>query len=97
SLRVCLETLAYPKPGKSTKINESIRKKHRPWVRPGVELVRAIFCSTRVLMREDFPALERPTKATSGKEGFGREAAAEASAINSAFMQVETLSSSVGT
>ena len=42
------------------------------WVRPGVELVftrRLRF--TRVLIREDFPTLDRPVKAISGKSRRG--------------------------
>jgi hypothetical protein len=41
-------------------------------VRPGVELVFATFDPRRALMTLDFPTLERPKKATSGKTGAGK-------------------------
>jgi hypothetical protein len=43
-------------------------------VRPGVLEVRAnLVAPTRALISEDFPTLERPAKATSGKSGAGKE------------------------
>src|SRR4051794_8584780 len=43
------------------------------WVRPGVfEAKASRFCCVRVLMQVDLPALERPTKATSGTPTSGR-------------------------
>jgi hypothetical protein len=41
-------------------------------VRPGVELVRAIFVPTRVLITLDLPTLERPRNAISGSVGAGK-------------------------
>src|SRR5512147_2881378 len=42
------------------------------WVLPGVELVRTRFLRfTSTLMREDFPTLERPAKAISGRSPSG--------------------------
>ncbi len=41
-------------------------------VRPGVELVRASFLPTSVLMTLDLPTFERPRKAISGRLGRGK-------------------------
>src|ERR1700733_15314377 len=41
-------------------------------VRPGVELVRAGFLPTSVLMTLDLPTFERPRKAISGNPGRGK-------------------------
>ena len=51
-------------------------------VRPGVELVRASFESTSVLITLDFPTFERPRNATSGRLGTGKWAASVAAAMN---------------
>src|SRR5580704_6084707 len=53
-------------------------------VRPGVELVRASLASTSVLITLDLPTFERPRKATSGRLGAGKCAAAVAAAMNRA-------------
>src|SRR5258708_39587060 len=53
-------------------------------VRPGVELVRASFESTRVLITLDFPTFELPRNATSGKLGAGKWATSVAAATNCA-------------
>src|SRR6266550_1736075 len=72
------ESLAYPYPGKSVKINSgfglpAIRssKKLMARVRPGVELVRASFVPTRELITLDLPTLDRPRKAISGRPAAG--------------------------
>src|SRR6202453_4278746 len=59
-------------------------KKLMARVRPGVELVRAILDSTRVLITLDLPTLERPRKATSGSVGAGKCAGSVAEAVNRA-------------
>ena len=41
-------------------------------VRPGVELVLASLLPTSELMTLDFPTLDRPRKATSGRTGAGK-------------------------
>ena len=66
-------TLAYPYPGRSTKKNALlIMKKLISWVLPGVELVfTRRLRLTSVLIREDFPTLERPAKAISGNAAEG--------------------------
>src|SRR5713226_5440210 len=53
-------------------------------VRPGVELVRASFASTRELMTLDLPTLERPRKAISGSVGTGKCETSVAAAMNRA-------------
>jgi hypothetical protein len=66
-------TLAYPNPGRSTNENTLfMMKKLISWVRPGVELVLTrCLRLTRVLISDDFPTLERPVKAISGKSSEG--------------------------
>jgi hypothetical protein len=68
------ESFAYPYPGKSAKISSGrgfpamrSSKKLMARVRPGVELVRAIFAPTNALITLDLPTFERPKKAISGK------------------------------
>ena len=44
------------------------------WVRPGFLDAKAnLCCCVKVLMQVDFPALERPTKANSGKFSAGKK------------------------
>jgi hypothetical protein len=73
------ETLAYPYPGRSAKINSGLgfpgqrtSKKLMERVRPGVELVLAIFAPSSELITLDFPTFDRPRNATSGKLGAGK-------------------------
>src|SRR6476620_3525718 len=73
------DTLAYPYPGRSAKINSGLgfpgqrtSKKLIERVRPGVELVLAIFDPSRELITLDFPTFDRPKNATSGKVGAGK-------------------------
>jgi hypothetical protein len=72
------DILAYPYPGRSVKINsgsgfpgQRIAKKLIERVRPGVELVFAIFEPRSELITLDFPTFERPRNATSGSTGAG--------------------------
>lgn len=51
-------------------------------VRPGVELVRASFDPINELITLDFPTLERPRNATSGRLGAGNCAGLLAAARN---------------
>src|SRR6266550_6310481 len=73
------ESLAYPYPGRSVKINSgfglpAIRnsKKLMARVRPGVELVRANLVPTRELITLDLPTFDRPRKAISGRLAAGK-------------------------
>src|ERR1700675_4240904 len=83
------ESLAYPYPGKSAKISSgrgfpAMRnsKKLIARVRPGVELVRAIFAPTSALITLDLPTFDRPKKAISGRPGRGNWAASVADSKN---------------
>jgi hypothetical protein len=51
---------------------QRMEKKLIVCVRPGVELVFAIFDPTRELIKLDLPTLERPRNAISGKAGAGK-------------------------
>ena len=61
---------------------QRISKKLMLRVRPGVELVRASFDPSSELITLDFPTLERPRNATSGRLGAGKWAASVAAARN---------------
>jgi hypothetical protein len=52
------------------------------WVRPGVELVFAIFAPRRELITLDLPTFERPRKATSGTVGAGNRSTPVAAVMN---------------
>src|SRR5665647_2135978 len=81
-------TLAKPYPGKSTnEIFSLTAKKLISCVLPGVLLVLAsLFRPTSVFIRDDFPTLERPTKAISGKIPGGYWGGQTALFINSALI-----------
>jgi hypothetical protein len=73
------DTLAYPYPGRSAKINSGLgfpgqrtSKKLMDRVRPGVELVLATLAPRSELITLDFPTLDRPRNATSGNVGAGK-------------------------
>src|SRR5579863_6585055 len=79
SWEISREILAYPYPGRSAKMSSGFgfpghrtSKKLMLRVRPGVELVRASLAPTSELMTLDFPTLERPRKAISGRVGAGK-------------------------
>src|SRR6185437_4881644 len=57
-------------------------KKLMERVRPGVELVLAIFFPSRELITLDLPTLDRPRNATSGKAGAGKWATLVAAVRN---------------
>src|SRR5689334_9204269 len=71
-------TLAYPYPGRSAKTisgcglpGHRTSKKLIDRVRPGVELVFAIFVPSSELMTLDFPTFDRPRNAISGNAAAG--------------------------
>src|SRR5579863_8723512 len=89
SWEISREILAYPYPGRSAKMSSGFgfpgqrtSKKLMLRVRPGVELVRASLAPTSELMTLDFPTLERPRKAISGRVGAGKCAGSVAAARN---------------
>src|SRR5215831_5739085 len=85
---ICFGTLAYPKPGTSTKRKLSLMlKKFNDCVRPGVDDVRAKPRTlSRELIRLDLPTLERPRKAISGFTSSGQSVFLNALVTNSAVL-----------
>jgi hypothetical protein len=83
-------TLAYPYPGRSTNVNALfISKKLMSWVRPGVRLVfTSRFRFRIVLIKEDFPTLDRPAKAISGNIAGGYCEGLAALVTNSADLMI---------
>src|SRR5689334_9361899 len=82
-------TREYPYPGRSAKTTSGCgfpahrtSKKLIARVRPGVELVLAIFVPSRELMRLDLPTFERPRNATSGNAGAGKWSTLVAEVMN---------------
>jgi hypothetical protein len=62
-------------------------------VRPGVLLVRANFAPTSALITLDFPTLDRPRKAISGRVGEGKCVKSLADSMNRAKIRIQTVSS----
>src|SRR5258706_1039803 len=82
-------SLAYPYPGRSANTRSGlgcpgrrISKKLMVRVRPGVELVCAIFSPTSEFSTLDLPTFERPRNATSGTVADGNCAASAAEVTN---------------
>ena len=102
-LEISRETLAYPYPGKSVKINSGCgfpahrsSKKLMLRVRPGVELVLASFFPTSELITLDLPTFDRPRKATSGSTGAGKWLASIADIMNRANTRMQQCAVSKG-
>src|SRR6266436_6535815 len=82
-------TREYPYPGRSAKTTsgcglpgQRTSKKLIERVRPGVELVFAIFAPSRELITLDLPTFERPRNATSGTAGAGKCSTLTAEVMN---------------
>jgi hypothetical protein len=60
-------------------------------VRPGVLLVRASFVPTSELITLDFPTLDRPRKAISGKVGEGKCDKSLADSMKRARIRMQTV------